>query len=116
MTIVGGITPVWFSWYQENTKNFQSLYLSFKWSMIYDILSHYYDTLVTGILVEIHKLKKELSDLVAKKSANSGFVPDRIEKSISGTMMAERNCVTDSVLLIIWLHLSDIFLSLHDCF
>ena len=26
-----------------------------------------------------------------KRSANSGFVPDRIEKSISGTMRAERN-------------------------
>ena len=67
VTIVGSITPVWFSYYRENTENFQSLYLGFKWSLIHDILSHYYDTLVTGILVEIHKFKKELSHLVAKK-------------------------------------------------
>ena len=70
---VGGITPVWFSWYWENTDNFQSLYLGFKWSLIHDILSHYYDTLVTGNLVEIHKFKKELLHLVAKKVCQLWF-------------------------------------------
>ena len=38
VTPVGGITPVWFSYYRENAKNFQSLYLGFKGSLIYDII------------------------------------------------------------------------------
>ena len=106
VTLVGGITPVWFSLYRENTVNFQSLYLGLKRSLIHDIY-HIIMTPLYRILVEIHKFKKQLSHLVVKKSANSGFVPDRIEKSISGTTRAECNSVTDNVLLIILLHLGE---------
>ena len=99
-----GPPPAWFTWSGKYRK-FPKLISRFKWSLIHNILSHYYDTVVAGISVEIHKFKKQLSHLVAKKVCQLWFCTRPYWAKYM--TREERNGVTDSGLLSILLHLGD---------